>query len=193
MARPFIALGALLLCAGCVTAPGVPLPPAQSRIADANARAAALVRAGDDAGAVRQYEEALRLARSIENTDAIASGAINLSIVHQRLGRDAAARESLAVVLDDKYLVFSEQRLTQVELRRAILDLASRDAGGAATWAQRARERCGKMACDLAAAIFNVQALIALDAGGAEEGARLAQSAGEAARARGDRAETATA
>lgn len=193
MERALVALGTLLLCAGCMTAPGVPQPPVQSQIADAGARAAALVRAGDDAGAARHYEEALRLARSIEDPDAIAAGAINLSIVHQRLGRDAAAREILSVVLDEKTLSFSEQRRTQAELRRAILDLASRDAGGAAAWAQRARERCERLACDLAAAILNVQALIALDTGRPEEGARLAQSAREAARARGDRAEAANA
>jgi len=195
MERALVALGTLLLCAGCVTVPvpDVPQPPVQSRIADANARAATLVRAGDDAGAARHYEEALRLARSIEDADAIAAGAINLSIVHQRLGRDAAAREFLSVVLDEKHLSFPERRRLQAELRCAILDLASRDAGGAAAWAQRARERCERLACDLAAAILNVQALIALDTGRPEEGARLAQSAGAAARSRGDRAEEANA
>ena len=193
MERALVALGTLLLCAGCGTTPvpDVPQPPVQSRIADANTRATVLVRAGDDAGAARQYEEALRLARSIEDADAIAAGAINLSIMQQRLGRDAAARESLSVVLDDKYLAFSERRRVQVELRRAILDLASRDANGATAWAQRARERCERVGCDLGAAILNVQALIALDAGRAEEGARLAQSAAAAARSRGDRAEEA--
>lgn len=193
MARAFVVLGVFFLCAGCVTAPGVPVPPVQSRIADANARGAAQVRAGDDAGAARHYEEALRLARSIENADAIAAGAINLSILYQRLGRETAAREILAVVLDEKHLAFSEQRLAQAELRRAILDIASRNANGAAVWAQRARERCGRTACDLAAAILNVQALIALDTGRPEEGARLAQSAGETARGRGDRMEAANA
>lgn len=193
MERTLIALGALLLCAGCMTAPGVPQPSVQSRIAEANARAAVLVRAGDDAGAARQYEEALRLARSIEDADAIAAGAINLSIVYQWLGRDAAARGILSVVLDDKSLAFPGRRRMQAELRRAILDLAARDAEGAAAWAQRARERCERLECDLAAAILNVQAQIALDAGRPEEGARLAQGAGEAARTRGDRAEAANA
>ena len=193
MERALVALGTLLLCAGCGTAPvaDVPQSPVQSRIADANTRATILVRAGDDAAAARQYEEALRLARSIEDADAIAAGAINLSIMQQRLGRDASARESLSIVLDDKYLAFSERRRVQVELRRAILDLASRDAGGATAWAQRARERCERVACDLGAAIHNVQAQIALDTGHPEEGARLAQLAATAARSRGDRAEEA--
>ncbi len=193
MARALIALGALLLCAGCVTAPGAPPPPVQSRIADANARAAALVRTGDDTGAARQYEEALRLARSVEDADAIAAGAINLSIMYQRLGRDAAAREVLSVVLDEKDLAFPERRRIQAELRRAILGLASRDTGSATAWVERARARCERMACELAAAILNVQALVALDVERPEEGARLAREAGEAARTRGDRAEAANA
>lgn len=193
MERALAALGTLLLCAGCVMAPGIPPPAVQSRIGDANARAASLVRAGDNAGAARHYEEALRLARSIEDADAIAAGAINLSIVYQRLGRDAAAREVLSVVLDEKELTFSERRRMQAELRRAILDLASRDANGAAAWVERARARCERLACEHAAVILNVQAQIALDAGRPEEGARLALEAGEAARARADRAEAANA
>lgn len=193
MARARLALWALLACAGCATPPGAPPPPVQARVAEANVRAAALVRAGDEAGAAHQYEEALRLARSVEDTDAIAVGAINLSIVYQHLGRDAQAREVLSVVLDEGSLDFSGRRRAQAELRRAILDLAGRDAGGAAAWAQRAHERCERLACDLRAAILNVQAQIALDAGRPEEGARLAAGAGEAARALGDRSEAANA
>src|SRR3954462_2416904 len=95
---------ALLFClalalAGCASAPP-PGPGAQARLAESFSRAASLVQSGNLAAAAREYEDARRTARSIEDADAIAAAAITLSIVYQRLGRDAAARGALADVLD---------------------------------------------------------------------------------------------
>src|SRR5205823_28988 len=97
----------------------------------------AAVQAGNLAGAVREYEEARRIARSIEDADALAAAAINLSILQQRAGQDAAAREALIELLDSPRHAFPERRIMQAELRRAILLLAGGDAGAAAQWAQR--------------------------------------------------------
>jgi tetratricopeptide (TPR) repeat protein len=187
------AAAAALLCAGCATPPGAPLPPLGARAADANARAAALVRAGDFAGAARRYEEALDLARSVEDADAIAANAINLSVVYQWLGRDGAARDALKIVLDDAKRPFPERRRLQAELRRAILELASRNPAGAAEWVARAEKRCERLACENAPALLNVKSQLALDGGEAAEAARLAQAANDAARSRADRAEQANA
>jgi tetratricopeptide (TPR) repeat protein len=190
--RLAIALG-IAVCAGCTAPAAVSTPQAQSRLADAEARAAALVRSGDLPGAARQYDEALRIAASIENVDAIAVNAVNLSIVQQWLGRDAEAREALSHVLDDPRRGFSERRRLQAELRRAILELAAHNTDAAASWAQRAERRCAELACDYAATILNLQAEVALAASRPADAARLASSAAERARARGDRSETANA
>jgi hypothetical protein len=99
---------ALLLCASCAAPPSAPLPPVGARTADASARAATLVRAGDYAGAARRYEEALALARSVEDADAIAANALNLSVVYQWMGRDGSARDALKIVLDDSKRPFPE-------------------------------------------------------------------------------------
>jgi tetratricopeptide (TPR) repeat protein len=187
------AAAAALLCAGCATPPSAPLPPVGMRTADANARAGALVRAGDYAGAARHYEEALALARSVEDSDAIAANAINLSVVYQWLGREAAARDALKIVLDDAKRPFPERRRLQAELRRAILELAARNPAAAAEWAGRAERRCERLACELAPALLNVKSQLALDGGQAAEAARLAQAAADAARSRGERAEQANA
>lgn len=194
MTRDLVTAMALAaLCAGCAARPEPVVPPAQARIADAGARASALARSGDYAAAALKFQEALRIARTIEDADAIAAHAINLSIVYQRLGHRAAARSALAVVLDDERRAFSERRLVQAELRHAIVDLASGDTRGAAAYAGRAWQRCQKLGCELAAAILNVQADAALEAGAAGESLRLAQAAESSARARADRAETANA
>jgi hypothetical protein len=193
MKRSAIVFAAAL--AACSSAPPPAPPPApqaqaQSRLAESEARAAALVRAGDFAGAAREYGEAIRLAATVENADALAANAINLSIVEQWLGRDAEARDAIARVTDDRQRAFPERRRTQAELRRAILELAGSHTDAAAAWAGRAETRCAG-ACEFAATILNVQAQIALATARPADAARLATSAGERARARGDKAEQA--
>ena len=187
-----ILAAAVLILSGCASPPPPAPPVSQSRLAETEARAAAMVRAGEHAAAARYYDEALRIAVSIESPDAIAENAINLSIVSQWLGRDADARTALSSVLDNRRAVFPQRRILQAELRRAIVELAARNVSGAAAWAQRAGERCAG-SCEYAAAILNVQAQIALDAREHAQAARLAQSAAERARSRSDRAETANA
>jgi len=189
--RRFVAclVAALSACAAPAPERG---SPAQARLGEAEARAAALARSGDYAGAARFYGEALRIASSLENAEAIAANAINLSIVDQWLGREAEARAALAAVLDEPRAGFSERRKTQAELRRAILEAASGNLGAAELWAGEAERRCAA-SCEYAAAILNVRAQVALDAGRSAEAARLAQAAAERARGEAGRAEAANA
>src|SRR6185503_1973012 len=157
----------LALAAGCggakpVAAPTQTSSQSQSKLADAEGRAAALMRTADLEGAARQYGEAARIAATVENADAVAANSINQSIVYQWLGRDADARDALSRVLDDPRRPFPERRRLQAELRRAIVDLALQNPVSAATFAERAEKRCGS-SCEYAATILNVQAQIALE------------------------------
>jgi tetratricopeptide (TPR) repeat protein len=183
----------LMVLGGCAAPPQPVVAPEQERLADAGARGAALARAGDNAAAALGFQEALRIARTIEDADAIAVHAINLSIVYQRLGHYAAARSALGVVLDDERRRFPETRLVQARLRQAILDLAQGDATAAARHAGTAREQCERIGCEHAAAILNVQAAAALQGGDAQRSLTLALAAESAARRRAERAETANA
>ncbi|HYT48075.1 MAG TPA: tetratricopeptide repeat protein [Burkholderiales bacterium] len=189
----WFAAALVALCAACASKPAVNTSQAQSRLAEAEARAAVLVRSGDLGGAARQYDEAVRIAASVENVDAVAANSVNLSIVYQWLGRDAEAREVLARMLDDPRRAFSERRRLQAELRRAIVELALQNTDAAATWVERAARRCPDFACEYAATILNLQAQVALAASRPADAARLASSAAERARARGDRSEAANA
>ena len=193
MTRRFLVAILAAVCAGCAARPEPVVPPAQERIAAAAARGTALARAGDNAAAALKFQEALRIARTIEDADAVAANAVSLSIVYQRLGHHAAARSALAVVLEAQGTRFPERRLLQAELRQAILELAAADTRDAVLYAQRAWERCQRLGCELAAAILNVQASAALERGDAEGSLRLAQAAEASARGRADRAETANA
>ncbi len=166
---------------------------AQSRLAQAEKRAAAFSKSGDYPNAARQYAEALRIATSLENADAIAANAINLSIVSQGLGRDNDARAALDAVLADSHTAFSERRKVQAELRRAIVELGGGNTDAAAIWAGQAQQRCAATSCEYAAAILNVRAQIELDSGHAQEAAQLAQSAADRSRSSGSQVELANA
>lgn len=167
--------------------------PAQTQLTQAEARAAALIKSGDYAGAARFYGEALRIATSLENADAIAANAINLSIVQQWLGHETQARAALAAVLDEPRNHFSPRRLVQAELRRAILELATGNVGAAAVWAGEADRLCAQSSCEYAGTILNVRAQVELESGNAGEAARLAQAAAERSRGDAGRAESANA
>src|SRR5262249_24658835 len=115
---------ALALLAACVAPPqGTPPPAGEAAMIEANRRADAYLRAGDLEGAARQYREAVRVARSVEDPEGIAANAINLSIVYQRLGRNDDARAALAPLLERGAIAFPPERLAQAALRRALLDM----------------------------------------------------------------------
>jgi len=183
----------VLLLAACAAPALKRGSPAQSRLTDAESRAAALVKSGDYAGAARFYGEALRIATSLQQSDAIAANAINLSVVEQWLGREAEARAALAAVLEDPRANFPEMRKVQAELRRAILELAEDNIGAAAVWAGEAERRCAAIHCEHAGTILNVRAQVELASGHAPEAARLAQAAAERSRGEAGRAELANA
>jgi tetratricopeptide (TPR) repeat protein len=174
-------LAALVLV--MATACAAPKPPAEplakSRLAEAEGRAAAFARSGDYASAARFYADALRMATALENADAIAANAINLSVVQQWLGHNDDARRALAAVLDDPRTPFSERRKLQAELRRAILELSVNNVGAAAIWAAQAEQRCASLSCEYASTILNVRAQVELESARAAEAERLAGAAAE--------------
>jgi tetratricopeptide (TPR) repeat protein len=171
----------VVLAAGCATPKPPPEPLAKSRLAEAEARAAALARSGDYAAAAKFYGDALRMATALENADAIAANAINLSVVEQWLGQNDDARKALAAVLDDPRTPFSERRKLQAELRRAILELSVNNVGAAAVWAGQAERRCAGLSCEYAATILNVRAQVELQSAHAADAERLAAAAAERA------------
>ena len=180
------------LAAGCSAPPKASTAARQEAALEANRKGEAYVRHGELESAARSYREALRLSQSLEDADGIAANAINLSIVRQRQGRFAEARAGLGAVLQQKNLRFSPARMAEVSLRHALLDLDQGNPSGAADWVAKAAGHCAER-CALSAAIHNVRAQLALQAGQLEEAAAAARAAHEASRGAGDRAELANA
>ena len=180
------------LAAGCSAPPKASTAARQEAAVEANRKGEAYVRHGELENAARSYREALRLSQSLEDADGIAANAINLSIVRQRQGRFADARASLGAVLNQRNLRFAAGRLAEVSLRHALLDLDQGNFNGAADWLAKAAGHCNER-CAVSAAIHNVQAQLALQAGKLEEAAAAARAAHETSRGASDRAELANA
>jgi len=184
----------LALLAACVAQPPVNPPPfGEAAVIEANRRADTYLRSGDLEGAARQYREAIRLARSVEDAESIATNAINLSIVYQRLGRADDARASLAILLERGQLAYPSERMAQAALRRSVLDLEERRTASANEWLERAATYCGQRGCAVSSAIQNVRGQLALEAGRPDQAAASAKAALSTSRSTGDRAESANA
>lgn len=188
----------LLVLLFIVSATGCSAPPKPSTAArqeaalEANRKGEAYVRHGELENAARSYREALRFSQALEDAEGIAANAINLSIVRQRQGRFADARASLAAVLDQRNLKFSNARLAEVSLRQALLDLDEKNLAGADDWMAKATGHCAER-CPAGAAIHNVRAQLALQAGRTDAAFLAARSAHDASRASGDQVEQANA
>ena len=188
----------LLVLLFIVSATGCSAPPKPSTAArqeaalEANRKGEAYVRHGELESAARSYREALRFSQALEDAEGIAANAINLSIVRQRQGRFADARASLAAVLDQRNLKFSNARLAEVSLRQALLDLDEKNLAGADDWMAKATGHCAER-CPAGAAIHNVRAQLALQAGRTDAAFLAARSAHDASLASGDQVEQANA
>lgn len=183
----------IVVSAAACSAPPKPSTAARQEAAlEANRKGEAYVRHGELENAARSYREALRFSQALEDAEGIAANAINLSIVRQRQGRFADARASLAAVLDQRNLKFSNARLAEVSLRQALLDLDEKNLAGADDWLAKAAGHCAER-CPAGAAIHNVRAQLALQAGRTDAAFLAARSAHDASRASGDQVEQANA
>ncbi len=183
----------IVVSAAACSAPPKPSTAARQEAAlEANRKGEAYVRHGELESAARSYREALRFSQALEDAEGIAANAINLSIVRQRQGRFADARASLAAVLDQRNLKFSNARLAEVSLRQALLDLDEKNLAGADDWMAKATGHCAER-CPAGAAIHNVRAQLALQAGRTDAAFLAARSAHDASLASGDQVEQANA
>ena len=181
------AVGVAVL-AGCSSPP--PRSPADIRAQGYSTQGIDRYKAGDLPRSLAFFEQALAVAQSIEDDDAIAAARLNLSMVYLGMGRKDEALKQLDLVQEEPRLAFSNDRRAEAALRRAMALQAS-DAVAAAQSLDRAATLCGS-SCSVRGKILNLKAYLALNGGKPEEGLRLAQQA-QAALAKDDTLEKANA
>jgi tetratricopeptide (TPR) repeat protein len=166
------AMGAALLGA-CSTPPA--RSPAAIQAQGFSTQGIDRFKAGDLPRSLAFFQQALVVGQSIEDDDAIAAARLNLSMVYLGMGRQDEALKQLDLVLDERRLAFSADRRAEAALRRAMAVQAS-DRASAEQSLDRAGAICGS-GCSVRGKILNLKAYMALSAGRAEEGLKLAQQA----------------
>ena len=172
-------LGVLLavLLPGCAAAPPVP-SAAERDVSAASQRAARAYEQRDFARAASLYERALKISRSIEDTEGIAASGLSLARVHQAAGDAPAAHRVLDDLLANAPLPLPAPRRAEALGRKALLHLDAAQPEPAREFAERALAACGECAALAALATLRGRAELALgDAAAALAWSARAQAA----------------
>lgn len=116
---------------------------------------------GDYSSALNLYSEALRINRSIENTDGIAINLINMSVIYKKLGDIDNAHMCLDELLSVGHGTYTPLRLAEAGIIKAMLYIDAKKYETAKEWLNKAFIFCeGK--CYLEGKIYNLKSRIAL-------------------------------
>lgn len=167
MNRPERILWLLILTAmltACATGPGTSLPVrAQQGIAENNRGARELAR-GNYHQALEHFHQALSVAESLEDEDAIATNLINIATAQRRLGRQGEAKAALDRVLFQSKLSFSSDLLAEAAAQRALLALEMGRYDEARKFAAISEQRC-QTRCPQHGKLLTLRAYLALATG----------------------------
>jgi len=151
-----------------------PLPEASLRAMDLNQRAEVAFKRGDFKRALSLYNGALKINRSIENTDSIALNIFNISAVYRKMGDLKSADNALDEILNPSG-VFSERWLGEASFLRALIRLDMGLTDDALEWVEHSISYCGR--CDSLGRNYNLKARILLKKALPEEALRYAKDA----------------
>ncbi len=153
----------LVLLAGCGSAP--PRQPAAVEQANKTDQAAhRAVRDGDLMRARELFRQSMLLQQSLDNLNASAMAAINLSSVAHKLGDDSAALDLLERVLSDTAPQYPSELRATAALRKAIILADSGKAAEAESVLQLAEREC-RQQCAYTSAMNNLHARLSLGKG----------------------------
>ncbi|MBI4710546.1 MAG: tetratricopeptide repeat protein [Nitrospirae bacterium] len=149
----------LFTAAGCGHTPPS-LSDVQKQAIEFNQQGESAFKKGHYKRALSSYAEALRLNRSIENTDGIAINLVNMAVVHHKLGDNANARKYADEILDTSRITHHASRYSDAAFIKAMLYLDDRNYGPALEWTERALNFC-RDDCRTEGGIYNLKGRIA--------------------------------
>lgn len=166
-------IAAVLSLATCSSTP--PRSPAGIQAQGYNVQGMERFKAGALPQSLALFEQALSVAQSVEDDNAIAVARLNLAMVYLAMGRQDEGLHQLDLVSNEQRLAFSTERRAEASLRRAMA-LEATDRTGALQALAHAGTLCGS-GCGLRGKILNLQAYMALDGGHPDDALKLAQQA----------------
>ncbi|MCK4910314.1 MAG: tetratricopeptide repeat protein [Thermodesulfovibrionales bacterium] len=162
-----------LACGGGPSATVVSQQVQRSNAHNVNARAA--YERGDIALAMKLSSEALRLSRSVEDTEGTALNLLNIAAIYRVRDDRAAAHETLGELFNPAGEEYPEGLLARGCMLKALLYIDEGDLGEASMWADKAEELCKGSGCTSMAGAYNLKARVLLLRDNVEEAQQYAE------------------
>jgi G-protein signaling modulator 2 len=151
---------ALLLLFGCGGYKEPTLSDAQLKAAEFNQKAESAFKKGNYKRALNLYNEALKINRSIEDTDGIAINIINAAAAYRKLGDKEKAHKYLDEMLNSTAVTYRPAHISDAAFLKALLYLDEDKYGAAKNLADRSLSSCGDSQCQ--GKIYNLMGRIEL-------------------------------
>ncbi|HEB02567.1 MAG TPA: tetratricopeptide repeat protein [Nitrospirae bacterium] len=155
--------------------------PTMKRSNNHNVNAQAAYERGDMALAMKLSTEALRLSRSVEDTEGTAKNLLNIAAIYRVRQDRAAAHESLGELFDPAGVRYPDRLLARGGMIKALLYIDEGDLLKASEWADKAVLLCKGSRCEAMAGIYNLKGRVLLlrdNVPGAQEYAQRGHRAG---------------
>ncbi len=168
-----------LACGGGPSASVVSQQVQRSNAHNVNARAA--YERGDTALAMKLSSEALRLSRSVEDTEGIALNLLNIAAIYRVRQDRASAHEALGELFNSAGIKYPDRLLARGCMLKALLYIDEGVLNDASKWAGKAESLCKGSGCNVMAGIYNLKGRVLLlrdDVPGAREYAQRGRRAG---------------
>ena len=168
----------IMACGGGTTTPVASHAVKSSNSYNVNAQAA--YERGDMALAMKLSSEALRLSRSVEDTEGTAMNLLNIASIYRVRQDWASAHEALGELFSSTGVKYPDRLLAQGCMLKALLYIDEGVLNEASKWAGKAELLCKGSRCNVMAGIYNLKGRVLLlrdDVSGAREYAQRGRRA----------------
>lgn len=161
--QPLVPVLLALLLGGCSAAP-VPQSPRLEQALQLGQRADQAFRQGEWPRALAQYQNALRLNQSLENTAGIATNRLNLARTYRAMNQTAQAHGELDALLAQPALAYPERHLAEAAALQAVLYLGERNFAATRQSIAEGQRHC-RQDCDAGPSLLLLQGQLELREG----------------------------
>lgn len=152
----------LLNACGGGQAPAQVVSKQVDRSTSHNVKARAAFERGDWALAMKFSSEALRLSRSVEDIEGIATNLVNIAAIHRASGDSDSAHETLRELFNPVGIPYPEGTMVRGAMLKALLYIDSGDLDDASKWADKAEALCRSSRCQGISGVYNLKGRVLL-------------------------------
>ncbi|MBF0473592.1 MAG: tetratricopeptide repeat protein [Nitrospirae bacterium] len=117
---------------------------------------------GDYDDALSHFNEALKLALSVENFNSIAISQINIAMVYRKMGEKTKASQCIDTIISSTNNTYSKSNIYSAELLKIMLLMDDNDYLNATSLSYKALSHCNEIKCNSSGTIYNILTRISL-------------------------------